>query len=357
MRLKEIQSSSSDKNWKQYLQSLPVYQKDIYYIPKFYQLYEDLNDGVAKCFVFQKDSNIALYPFLLNSINSLGYHLDQKYYDIQGCYGYNGMVSSTNSEDFLDAFYHSFFHFCKKNNVVAEFTRFHPLLDNHKFSNKHMQVIYDRETVALDLTKDYESIWLNEYSSKNRNMIRKARKTGYKSEIIESPTASQINTFIDIYTYSMKMAEADKYFFFNKYFFHNTFLYLKEFSLLFNVLDERGDVVCSSIFFHYGDFFHYHLSGRTDKASNAVNNFLLDEAVKFAQKKGAKKFHFGGGRSPNQDDSLLKFKSSFSKTSLPFYIGKKIHNKTIYDEIVRQWEEKSPEKNLILKNHLLRYRY
>ena len=66
-----------------------------------------------------------------------------------------------------------------------------------------MQVIIDRETVALDLTLDYESIWLNEYSSKNRNMIRKAEKEGYIIEVIEAPSISQIDSFIDIYTYSM----------------------------------------------------------------------------------------------------------------------------------------------------------
>jgi hypothetical protein len=127
--------------------------------------------------------------------------------------------------------------------------------------------------------------------------------------------------------------------------------------LLFNVLDKNTNVVCSSIFFHYGDYFHYHLSGRSEQANNAVNNFLLDEAVKFAQKKGAKKFHLGGGRTSNPDDSLLKFKGSFSKTKFPFYIGKKIHNQQVYDEIVRQWENNEPEKKLKYKNHLLKYRY
>jgi len=42
---------------------------------------------------------------------------------------------------------------------------------------------------------------------------------------------------------------------------------------------------------------------------------------------------------------------------LPFYIGKKIHNKIIYDEVVRQWEEKYPGKILKYKNHLLKYRF
>lgn len=345
------------KNWENELISFPLKVQDIYYTQNYLHLFNKNDEGEANCFLFQKNDKIALYPFLINPVNTIGYKLDDEYFDIQGVYGYNGVLTNSMEPDFIDGFYKSFNEYCTQNKIIAEFTRFHPLLGNQEFSMKHMQVSFDRETVALDLTKDYESIWLNEYSSKNRNMIRKARKAGYTSEIIENPTSSQINTFIDIYTYSMKMAEADEYYFFNKDFFYNTFSFLKDYALLFNVLDKNKNVVCSSIFFHYGDYFHYHLSGRSKEANNAVNNFLLDEAVKFAQKKGAKKFHFGGGRTSNPDDSLLKFKGSFAKTRLPFYIGKKIHNQQVYDEVVRQWGNNEPEKKLRYKNHLLKYRY
>lgn len=353
----KILSLSNKQEWKDNINKLPLDQQDIYYTPEYYELYENYNDGKAKCFAFEKNDKIALYPFLINAINNLGYKLDDNYFDIQGAYGYNGVLTNSMDPDFIDEFYKSFNEYCTQNNIIAEFTRFHPLLGNQEFSKDHLQIIFDRKTVALALTTDYESIWLNEYSSKNRNMIRKARKNGYVSEIIEIPTLSQTNTFIDIYVYSMRMVEADEYYFFNKDFFHNTFSFLKKYALLFNVIDKNKNVVCSSIFFHYGDFFHYHLSGRTIQADNSVNNFLLDEAVKFAQKKGAKKFHFGGGRTSNPNDSLLSFKSSFSKTRVPFYIGKKIYNKPIYDEVVSQWENKNPEKKLKLKNHLLKYRY
>jgi len=259
--------------------------------------------------------------------------------------------------DFIESFYKEFNQYCIENNIIAEFTRFHPILMNHEFSKNHIQIFYDRETVVLDLTEDYEKIWLNEYSSKNRNMIRKARKEGYTSEVIEYPSKSQINTFIDIYIHSMKMAEANEYYFFSNDFFYKTFSLLKDHAKLINVLDNNQRVVCSSIFFHYGDYFHYHLSGRSKGANNAVNNLLLDDAIKLAQKKGAKKFHFGGGRTSNPNDSLLKFKGSFSKARLPFYIGKKIHNQHIYDEVVRQWENNEPDKKLKYMNYFLKYRY
>lgn len=343
--------------WSEFLYKLPVDKQDIYYSPEYYSLYEKNGDGGANCFIFEKEGNIVLYPFLKNSINELGYSLDKEYYDIQGAYGYNGILTNSTDSDFIDLFYQYFNDYCLQNNIIAEFSRFHPLLGNKDLSVDHFQIIFDRETVALDLTQDYESIWKNEYSSKNRNMIRKAQKDGSKIEIISNPDSSQIDTFIEIYNHSMKMVKADEYYYFKQDFFFNTFSLLKTNVFLFNVFNSNDDVVCSSIFFHYGKFFHYHLSGRSQLANNTVNNFLLDEAVKYAKEIGAEIFHFGGGISSDADDRLLKFKTNFSKTRLPFYIGKKIHDQYVYDVIVRQWEDNEPEKILQYKNHLLKYRY
>lgn len=351
-----ILTLKDSQKWINFIDCLPKTQQDVYYTPEYYSLYEKNGDGEANCFIFEEFGNIAIYPFLKNSINQLGYSLNKEYFDIQGAYGYNGVLTNSKHTDFIKKFYQSFDNYCLKNNIITEFIRFHPLLENHKFSNNHMQVIFDRNTVACDLNQEYESIWKNEYSSINRNMIRKAQKDGYKIEIDEAPKRSHIETFIDIYFYSMKMVEASEYYYFNKDFFYNTFSLLKNNTLLFNVLDKFNNVVCSTIFFHYGDFFHYHLSGRSDKATNTVNNFLLDEAVKYALKVGAKEFHFGGGRSSDPDDSLLRFKANFSKTIYPFNIGKKIHNNEVYDEVVQQWKTnytKSFEKH---KNMLLGYR-
>lgn len=331
--------------------------KDIYFEPNYVKLFEKLGEGKVTSFTFKKATNVANYTFLLNSINSLGFNLQSNYFDIQSAYGYNGIITNTFETSFIDDFYDAFDDYCTQNNIIAEFVRFHPLLENQKFSLSHLRVILDRETVALDLNQSYNEIWSNEYSSKNRNMIRKAQNLGYLCKILTNLSIAEIDQFISIYYNNMERVGADKYYFFNKEFFYNTFSYLREYVYLFNILDNKAQVVCSSIFFHYGDFFHYHLSGKSEKADNSVNNFLIDEAIKFAQSKSAKSFHFGGGRSNAPDDSLLKFKSNFSKTRLPFYIGKKIHNQEVYEDIVKQWEAKFPEKKEKFKNHILKYRF
>ena len=353
----ELLGLADEARWKQYLQELPIEQQDVYYTPEYYRLFENLGDGIAKCFVYKEGNNHALYPFLINSVNAFGYDIGQEYCDIQGAYGYNGVISSSNDGEFIDCFYKCFNSYCIENSIIAEFTRFNPLLENHKFFQKQLTNTLDRETVALDLVQSYDVIWDNEYSSINRNMIRKARKLGYTSNALSVFSTAAIDQFISIYHYNMEIVGAEEYFFFNKAFFYNTFNWLKKYVYLIILKDNEGEAVCASIFFRYGVFFHYHLSGRTAKADNSVNNFLLNEAVKLAQSKGAKTFHFGGGRSNFPDDSLLKFKNNFSKTRLSFFIGKKIHNQEIYDEVVRQWQDLYPDKIDKYKNHLLKYHY
>jgi len=353
----ELLDLTRSQNWSNYLQQLSFDRKDVYYTPEYYRLYEELGDGIANCFVFRQKDKIALYPFLKNAVNECGFDLPDKYFDIQGAYGYNGVLTSSMDSEFILDFYETFDLCCHEENIIAEFTRFHPILQNELFSLNDMSTIRDRETVMIDLKKPYAEIWDDDYSSKNRNMIRKAIRLGYICQIETTPGQHSIDRFISIYHHSMRLAGAEPYYYFNKDFFNNMFKYLKDKIYLFNILNQTGEIICSSIFLHYNDYFHYHLSGRNENADNAVNNFLLDSAVKFAQEMGAKLFHLGGGRSNAEDDSLLKFKRNFSRIAIPFYIGKRVLNEKVYNEVVRQWENKYSAKAEQYRNMLLKYRY
>ena len=79
------------EEWMDYLQRIPADKRDIYFAPGYYSLYQNYREGKACCFVFEKDGDVVMYPFLSNPITPLGYKLDKEYYDIQGAYGYNGM--------------------------------------------------------------------------------------------------------------------------------------------------------------------------------------------------------------------------------------------------------------------------
>lgn len=337
------------EEWNEYLQRIPAEKRDIYFTPEYYSLYQNYGDGEACCFVFEKDGDVVIYPFLCNSITPLGYQLDREYYDIQGAYGYNGIIASNYGTDFINAFWGSFDEWCRNNDVVAEFSRFHPLLKNYLLASPQMKTFYSRHTVVLDLTND--DIWMHQISSKNRNMIRKAEKEGVT--IVES---DDYETFRQLYNGTMSDLHAEDFYFFPPEYYSE---YKKTFqgeSMLCLAMYD-GKVIAGSMFMYSDDYAHYHLSARDRKYSRyAANNLILWYGIQKAKERGCNWLHFGGGTTGDDNDSLLKFKRGFSKTLGEFWIGKRVHNQSVFDEIVRQWESNHPESYAANKVKLLGYR-
>jgi len=346
-------SLKNKAEWSEYLSKLPDSVQDIYYSPEYYDLWEKNYDGKAFCFVFEDGNHLALYPFLLNRINDLGYKLQESYYDIQGAYGYNGVVYSSNDFDFRKRFYSSFNKFCKSNNIIAEFTRFNPILGNNKFSENFYDVIYDRQTVNIDLSKKYDYIY-KDYSRSAKQNLRTAVVAGLNN-IVYKNVFPYKKEFIKIYRETMDRVQAERYLYFNDDFFNDTF----NISTLIQFVVFKDNIpVASSLCFGEEDYLHVHfLASKSDYLSIRPNNFLFDIMIKYGIGMGFKKLHLGGGTTSSQNDYLLRFKKNFSKATSDFYIGKKIYNEEVYSNILLQWGEKYP--NLVNKhsNKILRYRY
>ncbi|WP_324719209.1 GNAT family N-acetyltransferase [Salinimicrobium sp. HB62] len=351
----ELDLNDSDK-WQEYLERIPEPQRDIYFSPDYYRLYEKLGDGIAKCFIVTNGKETALYPYLMNAVDKKKYNLEEDYYDIQGAYGYNGTIYTSLNDEVIAAFDEAFNQYCLEKKILAEFTRFHPLLKNREFSKNRMKIIDDRETVYLALGQEIDDLWKDQFSSQVRNKIRKAHKRGYSSEVLKNPEGEDIQTFIEIYRGNMEMVNADEYFYFNSEYFENTFKYLPGHSYLMNIKNEQGEIISSTILFKYGDYFHYHLSGRTRDAISWASNFLYSESINLAKDLGAKFYHFGGGRTGNPKDSLLRFKKGFSNTSSIFTLGKKIYYPEVYNSIEKQWNSENPHLEEEYRNFLLKYR-
>ena len=207
-------------DWHYHLMSLPASCRDVYFSPEYYSLYESYGDGAAHCFVFKEGDRLALYPFLLNSINDLGYDLDRTYYDIQGAYGYNGIVSNCNDVDFRQRFWESLDKYCIDSGIVAEFTRFHPVMKNYTFGEGHFKLIHDRNTVYLDLTQSEDEIFAG-FDKGTRQHIRKAAKT---IDIRPAENSEEnVQIFNRIYTENMEHVNSIPYLFFNIQHFRNMF--------------------------------------------------------------------------------------------------------------------------------------
>lgn len=57
------------------------------------------------------------------------------------------------------------------------------------------------------------------------------------------------------------------------------------------------------------------------------------------------------------DDPLLQFKESMATSSHEFYVGKRVHNREVYETLREQWSQQYPSLVPKYGERLLCYRY
>jgi len=264
-------------------------------------------------------------------------------FDITTPYGYGGLIiEGTPNHSNLEKLNEEYSNYCRSKNIISEFVRFHPILKNSNVNSEIYEVTDLGKTITIDLISK-EQIW-NDLSSKNRNVIRKAIKSGV--EIYWGRNPELIDEFIPLYNATMNKDEAANYYYFNKEFYKSVLQDLKYNSLIFYAVYDDKIISMSMIMFGNCKM-HYHLSASDrEHQSLAATNLLLYEAACWGCENGYKSFHLGGGLG-SKEDSLYKFKKVFNKNSdTYFYIGRKIFNQEQYDELVniRKYNE-SFDKN------------
>lgn len=350
-----VLSLKRSESWEAYIFRLPVELQEVYYTPAYYRLYEEGGCGQALCFVYEEDDKLALYPFFLNSVNALGYKLDKQYYDVQGAYGYNGIVGNCREEAFLAGLAASWLDWCRQRNVIAEFIRFNPVLRNEHLCT-WCEPVEALDNVLLRLT-DYEDIWSNSYDRSVRNAVRRASQNGLEFLACSGAeiTAGDYRAFVDLYIQTMVRNHADPFYLFSEQYFTGLWNLLQDHLLLVSAR-HQGRLVSADLYLHNGITLYGFLSGtHNDYYQLKPGTFLRDETIKYAIRKGFSCYSIGGGLKRN--DSIYRFKKSFStKTESTFYIGKKIHDQVVYDEVIRQWGTRLGEESGHYAGKLLRYR-
>jgi len=353
----KILTLGEKEEWTRLLEKLPIDQQDIYYTPEYYELYEKNGDGQAMCFVFEKDDDIALYPFLKNSVNDLGYDLEKKYFDIQGAYGYNGVVTSNNSLSFINKFKDTFIEFCKNSNIVAEFTRFNPIINNHRFST-YLNPFKTNKNIIVDLNHSEDYTWKTIYDRSVRKNVNKAIRNGLTVIKFKGSEISEewLNQFKDIYSSTLKRRSAENYYYFSdKYFTSLNKKMGNNISYFFTQI-KNTTVSCELITYNNHNAYSFLGGTLSEYFSYRPNDILKHQIINHLRKEGFKYFCLGGGAS--EGDGIYKYKKSFSKNGInDFFIGKKIYLNNIYKKICQEWVNKFPIKKDFFSNYLLKYRY
>ncbi len=309
---------------------------DVYYLSEYSKAFQIHGDGDPHLFFYEDDQmkamNVVMKRDIANDRRFAGKVPPNAVFDAVTPYGYGGfLIEGDTNQNSLNKLKDEYERLCMKEGIVCEFVRFHPVLKNADMQSSLYHVFPMGKTVTMVLDSK-EDIW-NTLTSKNRNMIRKAEKSGV--EIFWGRNPSLFEAFIPLYNQTMAKDEATDYYYFQKNFYESVHVDLKYHSLIFYAMYE-GRIIAMAIIMFAGKQMHYHLSTTDVNYQHlAPGNLLLFEAACWGSENGFETFHLGGGYGC-QEDSLYKFKSAFNKKSNTNYaIGKKIFNQAKYDELVK----------------------
>lgn len=338
-----ITLDESDK-WDSIVKSFRNY--DVYYLSGYTKAFKLHGDGEPTLIYYHDEEIRAINVVVIRDIAEDKRFKDKietkSLFDVTTPYGYGGFViEGIPNESNIKRLNEEYSDYCRSKNIISEFVRFHPVLKNSKINSEIYEVIDLGKTITMDLISK-EQIW-NDLSGKNRNVIRKAIKSGV--EIYWGRSPELIEEFIPLYNATMNKEEATDYYYFNKEFYKSVLEDLRYNSLVFYALYDQKVISMSMILFG-NENMHYHLSASDREHQNlAATNLLLYEAACWGCENGYKSFHLGGGLG-SKEDNLFKFKKAFNKNSGTYFsIGKMIFNQEKYDELIGI-REKDTEDNV-----------
>lgn len=319
-----------------------IYDLDVYFAPQYCKIWENYGDGKNQAFLYKGSAGKVLYPYLIRKID-FG-NISKIFYDITTPYGYGGPVllecEKNNIASLVKEFRSKFDDYAFQKGIISEFVRFHPIYQNNKyFINSDIECEFKRNTIQINLLNDSKNILMN-MKPETRNKVRQAQRNNLDIQFYSRPSLEDIKRFAQLYLSAMQRLVAPEYYKFPLNYFKNCFKLLVDNSEIAFVLFEEK-VISSAIFLFSENIVHYHLSGSlSEYNSYRPNNLMLYQAALRYKEMGKKTFHLGGGYKGN--DSLFKFKKGFNKNDiLDFYVGKKIHQREIYNNLVEEWKNKN----------------
>lgn len=323
----------SDPRW---LAALACVDHDIYHLPGYAGLEAERLGGDPFAILIEEGKDFMFLPLVIRALprelNLRGIR------DAVSPYGYPGPlveVSPTTPPGFgmraaqalvtqLDAL-----------NVCSVFVRLHPLL---KFSPELSQGVgtfrEHGQTAWIDLSLAADELWA-QTGKTTRNLINRTRRSGYVARIDGSWL--RFSDFVTLYEMTMQRVGASRSYFFGEGYLQGLRLALAD-RLHLCVVELDGVVKAAGLFTECCGIVQYHLSGAVAQdGSVSPNRLMLDYVRTWAKERGARAFHLGGGFGAKAD-SLMRFKSTFSRLRSRFCSWEIAVNEGHFRAATEAWE-------------------
>lgn len=301
---------------------------DVFFQEPYCRLYEEERIRY-QLFSYENEFGKIIYPFLLREIPLKIKGV--QYYDVITPYGYGGPLAQSPSciDKVFPAFSKVWEAYCSKHRIVSEFVRFH-LFDNADIRTAfYGQTIQANTNIVIAIMPDPDKQWMS-FEHKVRKNVNKALRSGLR--VIRDPQGKYLDDFMRIYNGTMDRNHAMDFYYFGRAYFERILSHLPENSMMFHVLQD--ETVVSSELVLCSENYCYSFLGGTDSNFNSSrpNDLLKFEAINWCRESGRKKYILGGGY--HGEDGIYRYKKSFAPYgAIPFYIGKKIWNDEIYQQL------------------------
>lgn len=250
-----VYTTEQAEQWDSIVRSFKEY--DVYWLSGYVKAFQIHGDGEALLFFYEDDLARGINVVMRRDIaqdERFNEKIDEgQYFDFATPYGYGGwIIEGTESGNLFK----SYEEWIKKNRIISEFIRFHPMIKNHDASRLFYEVVQLGEVVHMELASP-EDIWSN-IISKNRNMIRKAIKNGIK--IYNGRYPEIYEKFRVIYNRTMDKDEAKAYYYFEPDFYESVLEDIPQYAQVFWA-EKDAQVIAASIMLTANGRMNYHLSG------------------------------------------------------------------------------------------------
>jgi hypothetical protein len=288
-------------------------EHDTYHTAEYHLAAEDNGEGKALLLVVTGNSGFVALPLLVRPLDRLPGSPGCQNHDATSVYGYGGPVTSAASgsrQEKVDAELSSgLLDLMRQLNLVAVFTRLHPLVDTAWVLEPIGKIKRIGPTVLIDLTQTAED-QTRGMRQNYRRVVRKMQKQGVS--VFEDADWSQLNEFEKGYAETMTRVAAESGYFFSDKYFSNLRDRLGKKVRLFHATLE-GKIIGSALFFVHNGIIQYHLGATRDGYHRYSPTAIIFDFLRWWGKdNGYRYFHLGGGVEGNED-SVFHFKCGLSK--------------------------------------------
>jgi len=333
--------AATDPEWSDALSRL---RHDVYHTQMYHGVPGFGREGEAFAYLYREGDQEFLWPYLLKPITDTGY------FDVTSVYGYAGPVSSPDT-DFAERAWRGLLEAWRDQRAVSAFTRFHPMLANHKLLEGAADadgrsaaegLRFCGSTVSVDLTLSLDE-QLARYQKVHRQAVRKGYRLGLHTELDED--WHHADDFVSLYRASMARLNSRPEYLIDRPWLDEFRRLLGDHTRLF-VTKLDGVVAAASLTMVYPPFLHPHLIGSNPElVEYSPIKVALDAERIWGTEQGLEAYHLGGGVG-GREDGLFQSKRKFSPVTHEFFVGSWILNCPVYRELEAEHRRKLGEQGV-----------